>query len=327
MNNDSTPSLHVVCGAGQIGTQLADLLLALGHRVRIVRRGEPGPSRKNLEWVRGDLTDLRFAEQVARGAAVVYDVMNPLYHQWPELLLPMGRGAVIAAASAGAKLVALDCLYMYGQPSGPMNEDAPLTPSSNKGRLRVELAEMRLDAHARGKVEVAIGRASDFFGPGIVMAVFGERFFGRVFAGKAGECFGDPDLPHSYTYGPDVASALVTLGEHEKAFGKVWHLPTPPAESTRELATRIGDALGREIPLTRIPDLLLSAMGIFSPLMREMGEMTYQWKVPFVIDDTRFREAFGVLPTSIDEAAQATARWALARFGATASPRRRVVAA
>src|SRR5215218_585875 len=162
---NARPSLHVVLGAGQIGSQLAHLLLERGHRVRVVRRGSGAPPDPRVELVRGDLRDLAFAEAATRGAAVVYDCMNPQYHQWPTHLLPMAQGALHGAQRAGARLVALDCLYMYGRPDGPMREDSPMQPCSRKGALRVALAQLRLGAHSEGRVEVAIGRASDFFGP------------------------------------------------------------------------------------------------------------------------------------------------------------------
>ncbi|AKU98884.1 Nucleoside-diphosphate-sugar epimerase [Labilithrix luteola] len=307
--------LHVVLGAGQIGSRLSKLLLAKGHRVRVVQRSNPSASVPNLEHVSGDVTDLAFAEQATRGAAVVYDCMNPPYHRWPELLLPMGRGAVHGAARAGAKLVALDCLYMYGRPNGPLAEDAPLAPCSKKGVLRVELANMRLTAHRRGDVRVAIGRASDFFGANLQYSAWGDRFFQRILAGKAAECTGDPDMPHAYTYADDVARGLVTLGERSDALGRVWHLPTNPAESTRSLAKKLGAALGLDVKMTRVPKVLLRGIGLFDPFMREVAEMTYQWEVPFALDDSAFRRTFGYGATPVSEQIAATAAWARSRFG------------
>jgi nucleoside-diphosphate-sugar epimerase len=307
----SSPApLHVILGAGQIGTRLAQLLLARGLRVRQVRRGAPGPSHPGLEWRSGDITDLAFAEEATRGAAVVYDCMNPQYHQWDELLLPMARGALHGAMKAGARLVALDCLYMYGRPTGPMTEDAPLTPCSRKGELRVQLGELRLGADRRGDLRVAIGRASDFFGADLPYSGWSDRFYQRVLAGKSAECMGDPAMPHSYTYADDIATALAVLGSRDEAVGRVWHLPTPPAESTQALASRLGRALGIEIQVKRVPRLVLRAAGLFVPFMREVVEMTYQWEVPFVIDDTRFRTTFGVAATPVDTAVAATAAWA-----------------
>ncbi len=49
--------LHVIFGAGQIGTRLAEEILARGHQVRMIRRGQPGRPIPGLEWRRADITD------------------------------------------------------------------------------------------------------------------------------------------------------------------------------------------------------------------------------------------------------------------------------
>jgi nucleoside-diphosphate-sugar epimerase len=165
-------------------------------------------------------------------------------------------------------------------------------------------------------VEVAIARASDFFGPCITQAVtFGTRFFERVLAGKSAECFGDPDQPHAYTYMPDVADALVTLGHRPEAVGHVWHVPTHAAETTRQMIARMAHALDLPVKISRVPTWLIRTMGIVSPIMREIAEMTYQWEIPYVVDDSAFRKVFGAAPTPLNEAMATTARWALATHG------------
>src|SRR5689334_7372137 len=120
--------LHVIFGAGQIGARIARQVVARGHRVRIVSRS--GAAIAGAEQATGDARDLAFAAEAARGAAVVYDCANPLYHHWKRDLLALGRGPLHAAKVAGAKLVALDCLYMYGAPAAAMAEDAAVRPCS-----------------------------------------------------------------------------------------------------------------------------------------------------------------------------------------------------
>jgi nucleoside-diphosphate-sugar epimerase len=315
MTNPTIAPLHVVLGAGQIGSRLSSLLLERGHRVRVVQRHQrSGSARERLEHVSGDITDLGFAEAATQGASVVYDCMNPPYHLWPQLLLAIGRGGLHGASKAGAKLVALDCLYMYGAPAEPMSEDTPLAPCSEKGELRVQLEKLRLDAFRRGDLPVAIGRASDLQYSG-----WSDRFFQRLFAGRAGECMGDPDLPHSYTFADDIAAALMTLGASPET--GVWHLPTAPAETTRQITHRLGRALGLAADVKRLPRWLLHTIGLFSALMRELTEMAYQWDVPFIIDDSKFVRTFGQRATPFEKSVAITAAWARQRFaGASDEP-------
>jgi len=311
---NSQNELHVVLGGGQIGDRLTNLLAASGKHVRSVQRSARSESNPRITRVSGDITDHAFAEQAIAGASVVYDTMNPQYHQWPELLLPIARGALHGAQRAGAKLVALDCLYMYGRPSGSMREDSPRNPCSKKGALRVELEQLRMEYHRRGDVAVAIGRASDFFGANLANAVFSPRFFKRLLAGQAVEVLGDSELLHSYSYAEDVAQAMATLGAHDVSFGRVWHMPTPPAETTRALCERFARELERPLKIRTAPQFVWNLGGLFVPFMREVAEMNYQWQVPYVIDDRLFRETFGASHTPIEQAARETAEWARQRF-------------
>ena len=307
-------NLHVVLGAGQIGPLVAEKLVQRGLRVRVVRRSAQATSIPGVESAHVVVRDADAVARGGEGATTVYHCVNPLYHQWPELLLPMTRGIVEGTERAGARLVALDNLYTYGDTSH-MNEQTPVSPRSKKGVLRARAAELML---ARG---AAIGRAADFFGPGAALsAIFGERFYQRVLAGKTAECFGDPDLPHSYSYTPDVAAGLVELGLAADARG-VFMLPVNPAESTRAVIQRFGAELGRPIGVTAVPTWLLRGLGLVSPIVREVAEMTYQWKQPFVVDDSAFRARFAVAPSSWTDAVGASVAWARRTYRAPAPAR------
>lgn len=304
--------LHLVLGAGQIGPGVAELLRDRGHRVRIARRSRASSRAAGIETVALDVRDADAVARAAEGASVVYHCVNPQYHQWPELLLANTHGILTGVARAGAHLVALGCLYMYGDTTH-MHEQSPVSPCSKKGQLRVRSAAAMLEADAAGTVPLAIGRAADFFGPDAPLSMLGEPFWARVRAGKSAQLFGDPDQLHTYSYTPDVARALVTLGE-SRARG-LWMLPVQPAESTRAIVARFAAALGPDIRISTLPRWLLRAIGVASPMMRELAEMTYQWEQPYVVDDRKFRARFGDGATSWDDAIAATVRWAQATFG------------
>lgn len=55
-----------------------------------------------------------------------------------------------------------------------------------------------------------------------------------------------------------------------------------------------------------------------SPRMRELVEMLYQLEAPFEVDDSKFRAAFGVSATPVEEAVAETAAWVRRRFSAAA---------
>lgn len=297
--------LHTVFGAGQVGRKLARVLLDRGFRVRLVRRGPAGEAREGLTWMSGDLTERAFADQAARGAEVVYDCVNPPdYSHWHGVLEPLKRGVRDAAARAGARLVVLDCLYMYGAPEhSPFDEDTPMRPCSDKGELRKQMVEELFDAHRRGDVQVTTGRASDYFGPESPLSmVLHPRSVQRLLAGRSVEVFGNPDTPHAFNYTPDVARALATLGTEPEAIGKAFHLPVAWTGSTRDFLARAASVAGKKPRVTAVPDWILGALGLFQREMRAIRKMTYQWDIPYVCDDTRFRSSFGFVDTPLDEA-------------------------
>jgi nucleoside-diphosphate-sugar epimerase len=247
---------------------------------------------------------------MAAGAEVVYDCLNPPYSKWPELFPRLQASVTDAAAAAGAKLVVMDNLYMYGSTGGkPLTEKTPHLATTRKGRTRSQMAEDLMKAHAKGKVKVTVGRASDFFGPGVLMSAMGAQVFRPALRGKAAGVVGNPDLLHTYSFVPDVGRALVLLGEREDALGEVWHLPSAEAVSSREFLGMVYAEVGKKPKIRAASRRMLQAIGIFDPTVREIIEMLYQFEEPFIMDDSKFTSTFGKLATPLPQAIQATVDW------------------
>ncbi len=296
---------HTIFGAGQVGLKLAGQLAAKGHCVRLVRRGPAGNSIDGVQWLRGDATNAAFAAAACAGATAVYNCANPSdYHRWDGILQPLYRGIREAAGKAGARLVQLDNLYAIGRPTAvPFDERAALRPCSPKGALRKQLHEELMAAHRRGDVEVAVGRASDFFGADTPNAtVFRPDTFARIANGKSIFVLGDPDMPHSYSYIPDVVHGLAILGTHPAAAGRVWHLPAAAQLTTRELVSRFAKHAGQQVTVRAVPGWVLRALGVAVPLARALVEMAYQWEIPYLMDDSAFQRTFGVTATPLQQA-------------------------
>lgn len=130
---------------------------------------------------------------------------------------------------------------------------------------------------------------------------------------------GDPDQPHSYSYTPDVAAALVILGTATGATGETWHLPVATARSTRQIIEYAYRATGHQPRTLAAGRTTLRAFGILKPAMREFLHTLYQFTDPWVVDDAKFRTAFGASATPLDEALDATLEWY--RTTPTPSPR------
>ena len=309
--------LHVVFGAGQVGSLLAQLLLQSGRSVRIVKRSR-SPVAAGADLVFGDAADPAVCRDAARGASAVYHCMNAPYDTktWAALIPRYMDNLIAAAAATHARLVVLDNVYMLGRPGGHMlSEDTPVNPCSRKGEIRARAAERLFDAHRRGEVRATAGRASDFYGPGGTQTAVGDFFWPRVLAGKTAYSPYPLDAVHTYHYIPDVAAGLMTLGcAGDDAFGQPWMLPCAPAVSLRALVGRLEGVAERPLRVGQLPRWLMKAGALVVPLLRELDEMLYQWEEPFVIDDRRFRARFQQVPADVERAAAATVDWALRHY-------------
>ena len=154
------------------------------------------------------------------------------------------------------------------------------------------------------------------------MTGLGDFFWPRVLAGKTAYSPYPLDPVHTYHYIPDVAAGLAAIGCADvNAYGKPWMLPCAPAGSLRELIVRLATAHGRELPIGQLPRWLIKTLGVFTPLMRELDEMLYQWDEPFVVDDRRFRARFQLLPANVDQATRETVTWAYQQYSRDRVPR------
>lgn len=313
-------SRHVVFGTGQVGHPLVTHLVAAGHDVVAVNRGGNG-TLPGARVIGGDATDPHFTADACAGAEAVYFCLNaPSYERWSEEFPPLQRGVLAGARRAGARLVVLENLYSYGPPNGArLVETMAPNPTSEKSATRAAMTEELLAAHAAGDVEVAIGRASDYFGPGALRSALGETVFVPALRGKAAQVMGNPDQPHSYSYTPDVAGGLATLGTHPDAPGQIWHLPVDGAPTTRSLVEAVYADAGSRPRLMAAGSLTLRAIGIARPAMREYLHTLYQFTDPWVVDDTKFRSAFGATATPVRTALATTLAWYRDRAGANAA--------
>ena len=197
---------------------------------------------------------------------------------------------------------------MYGDPAGkPLSESSPLTPNSGKGRVRLAMNEALMAAHQSGKIRAAAARASDYYGPGYTLN--GDQIFYPVLAGKTARGLGSLDAAHTFTYTLDVGEAMAILGERDEALGQVWHVPSAPPITQRDLITQVFQAAGQPAKIGAINKLMMRLAGLFAPGAREVVEMMYEFEKPFVVDSSKFTRAFGMTATPLSVGIPATLDW------------------
>lgn len=292
--------LHVIVGAGPVGTATAEHLVRRGHHVRVVTRSGSGPAL--AERVAADATSMQRLAELAAGADALYNCANPSYHRWPALWPPLHAAILGAAERSGAVLVIASNLYGYGPVTGPIHEGLPLAATVEKLRVRADMWRSALAAHEAGRVRATEARASDYLGPG-ANSVFTAVVVPKVRAGRAALVPASVDQPHSFTYTGDVGATLAALGTDPRAWGRAWHVPTPPPLTIREVARRYAALAGAPQPrLSVASGAALWLAGLVNAEAREFAKVRYQFERPWVLDSSAAQETFGLAPTSTDDA-------------------------
>ena len=314
----NTPSHAVVIGAGPVGATIALQLAEQGRPVRLLTRSGSGPEHPLVERHRADASDAAALVEELAGATAVFDCMHASAYRadvWRDELPRAERAVLDAAGKAGAVVVFPESLYSFGHVDAPITEATPRNASTGKPAVRVELLRQR-DASSTPTVSVA---ASDFYGPLVRNAHAGERMVPTVMAGRTMRVIGDPDAPHSWTYIPDLAQAMIRAADDERLWDSFLLAPTAPAISQRELVATYARAAGVTPPAVHgIPAWTLKAVGLVHRDTRELAEMSYQFTRPFVIDSSASEQRLGLAPTPLQAGARETVAW----WSQEESPRR-----
>ena len=217
----------------------------------------------------------------------------------------------------------MENLYLYGPHGGvPMTEEMPQRGNGPRSTTRREMSAELFAAHRSGRVRVASVRASDLFGPHVRESLAGERLFGPALAGKPVQLMANPDLPHSLTYAPDAGRAMVAVGADDAALGQAWHVPNAPAITLRAFVGLVCAEAGVPPRLSALPRpltrALLPLLGLFVPPMRGLGENAYIFYEPYVVDHSRYAQAFGDHATPLPDAIRETVRWYCAQINQAA---------
>lgn len=301
--------VQVVIGAGPLGMAVMEELMAQGFPVRVVTRSNSREPIPGTEWVIADVSDPAQAGEACRDASVVYHCAMPPYTDWPRSFPPLTEGILEGTKANQAKLVFGDNLYAHGAGHHLLHEEIPLDAATSKGKVRAAMQQALLEAHQRGDLRVTIGKASDFFGPRVLSSHMGERIFSNILNRKPASFLTTPDQLHSYTYINDFARGLVILGQREEADGQVWHIPNAQTLTTREFIGLIANQVGRPNQISVMPKPLLNLLSLFIPFLREVKEMLYEFEQPFVVDQSKFVNAFGDIVTPLEQAIKETIAW------------------
>ena len=301
--------ITILGAGGAISNELEKLLSGRKSPYRLVSRSARH-STSTAEIVAADLTDAEKTREAVAGSSVVFLTAGLAYdvkvwaEQWPRIL----ENVIEASKQTGAKLVFFDNVYMYGRVQGTMTEETPFNPCSRKGEIRAGLATRLINEWKSGSLTAMIARAADFYGPGAKNGMANVMVFEPLHNGKKAMCLVNDALPHSYTFTPDAARALLTLAASDSAWNQTWHIPTSePALTGREFIQCAALAMNLEAKYQVLSPWMVKAIGLFNKTVGEVGEMLYQNDSPYLFNSSKYAKAFGFVGTPYAEGIRRTA--------------------
>lgn len=308
-----TKACLVTGGAGFIGSHVAEALLNLGHRVRIVDNLSTGSEsnldgfRERVEFVLGDLTDPRICERVVDGVEWVFhlaalpSVPRSMKDPWAshEHNAAATLRLLIAARDAKVgRVVYSSSSSVYGDtPVLPKVETMEPLPRSPYAVAKLSGEQYVLSFARAGLVEGAALRYFNVFGPrqtpNSAYAAVIPSFMAAARDGTPARLFGDGEQTRDFTFVRNVvhANLLAAGATGAAANGVVVNCGAGGRTSLLDLVHLIEVVSGRPVPLERqaprpgdVRDSLASldrarALFGYEPItpLKEGLEETWQW--------------------------------------------------
>jgi nucleoside-diphosphate-sugar epimerase len=276
---------------GHIGRATAEAFVAAGWDVTGMARSDryrtPG-----VRFVRGDSDSVADMRRAIGDAELVVNALNLPYHQWDQGRMEAQMGRVIEAlGQSGKTMLFPGNIYNFSRTDRLVTPELAQRPETPRGAIRVRVEQLFEAAAMRGDIQAIILRAGDFYGPGSS----GDWFDQAILSAKGKvQTMGAPGVGHSWAYLPDLARAFEalaslrsTLGPFER-FHFAGNFVTPEA-----MAAAIVKAAPVKLATSRFPLWMLRVLGLFSPMLREVGKMGYLWRHPMELRDQRLDALLG----------------------------------
>jgi nucleoside-diphosphate-sugar epimerase len=255
-------------------------------------------------WNPGDSQSIR---QAAEGIETIIYLVGVNYWEFQLHPVLMQRTIDGAIAAGVQRILLIGTVYPYGRPqTATVTEDHPRLPHTFKGKMRKEQEDLLFAAHQSGKLKACELRLPDFYGPNVDKSFLWSTFQAAKSGGRA-QLVGPIDKPHQFVYVPDVGPIVAKLLKADGAWGHAWQFAGSGTITQRAFAEKIFAASGRPPKILVANKLILRALGLFNPLMREMVEMHYLQTEPILMDDSRLGQLLGgIRRTYYDEGIRET---------------------
>lgn len=291
-------SKYLIIGAtGAIGYAFAKALQAAGeHATLLVRNRRKAVSlfgdTRGFTIVEGDVNDTPLLKSIAEGTDYIFHGANASYEHWAAAMPIMTRSVIEAAEHAGATVVFPGNNYNFGKTDQPISEITPFNPSAPLGKVRADLEKMLQRATDHGRIRTLIVRMAEIWGPNVTNKQFAPIFENGL-KGKAMPWLISAEPAQQLLYAPDAGRALVALTKtgDPKPY-EVTNIGGTLVPSIRSWLEQIAEVAGRPAKISVTPKFMVSLLGRFIPVMREVAALSYKYETTVVLNDAKFKAEY-----------------------------------
>ncbi len=314
MTNRKEPHVIIVGATGRLGAACVQAFANANWRVSAIARSIPVAKvsfNSLIDWIAVDIADAHAAGFAISKADVLIYAANPPYTKWRDKALSMAKSALDLAEAKGATFFLPGNVYNFGETMPTLlTEQTPQSPNTVKGKIRCEI-EDEISTRATHGLRAATLRAGDFFGAG--SGSWFDLFIAKsIHRGKL--IYPGPlDVMHAWAYLPDLARAFVALANTQLAkpfsgheffhFAGHGEKGRDFLDALESVARTRGDSPDRPLSRGTMPWGAYRVLKHVVPILREVVEMEYLWRVPHALDGTKLRSVIGDVPhTPLKEA-------------------------
>jgi nucleoside-diphosphate-sugar epimerase len=277
---------------GNIGNQAVKAFRKAGWQVRAITRNGQYNHAQGIETASANAMDKAQVISATRGCNYIINCVNPPYPKWREMCMPIAVNMITAAKQHEAVHLFPANVYNYGtQIPAVVTDETLMDPDTKKGRIRLDMERLFEQFAVENNVQTLMLRAGDFFGGPHSQASWFDSVVTQSLAKGKITYPGPMNVVHSWAFLPDMAQAFVKIAEQSDELSNFeTFLFKGHAITGNELKAAIEQVVEKSCKLSGLPWPLLRFAGLFSPMMREICEMSYLWNSPHQMDDRKLHQ-------------------------------------